>query len=175
MTPWSINRAFFRCLTTAKSLAHAFLFIHWFKWESVAGRNSLTHPFAPCGIMDFLKRAVSDIVYCILNSPPTFHQLLKDSSLYARQKGQINTQQDFIKTNQNFPQKGIFDSFPLLISFLCSQVPKEANVPSSYQCLASQSSNTQTHPGHRWIRTGSHITGSAGFSRLKAVRVCFSL
>lgn len=43
MTPWAINRAFSRSLLTAKSLAHALLFIHWFKWESVAGINSHTH------------------------------------------------------------------------------------------------------------------------------------
>lgn len=142
----------------------------------VCSRQKLTHT-PICSLWDHGLPEESSIwhSYCILNSPPTFHQLLKDSSLYARQKGQINTQQDFIKTNQNFPQKRIFDSLPLLISFLCSQVPKKANVRSSYQCLASQSSNTQTHPGHRWIRMGTHSTGSAGFSRPKVVRVCFSL
>lgn len=171
MTPWS----FPRCLTTAKSLAHTFPLIHWFRWESEAGRNLLTHPFVPCGIMDFLKRAVHDMAYCILNSPPIFHELLKDSSIYARQKGQINTQQDFIKTNQNFPQKGIFFIFsPYSFPSSAPRFPKR-QMSLLVTSLASQISNTQTHPGHRWIRMGSHITGSAGSSRLKAVRVCFSL
>lgn len=91
----------------------------------VCSRQKLTHT-PICSLWDHGLPEESSIwhSYCILNSPPTFHQLLKDSSLYARQKGQINTQQDFIKTNQNFPQKRIFDSLPLLISFLCSQVPK---------------------------------------------------
>lgn len=116
--------------------------------------------FAACGIVTCLESAVFDMAYYILNSPPTFQQLLKDSSLYTRQKGQENTQQDFIKTNQNFPPKGIFNSFPLLISFLCSQVPKEANVPSSYQFLASRISNitntsrmrmNQYGLSHHWV------------------------
>lgn len=141
---------FFRSLLTAKSLVHTLLFIHWFKWESVAGINLHTHTSASCGIMGCLERAVSDMSYCILSLPPTFHQLLKDSSFYIRQKGQKNTQQDFIKTKHNFTPKGIFDSFPLLISFLCSQVPKEANVPSSYQFLASQFSNI-TNTSRTWM------------------------
>lgn len=130
-----------------------------------------THAFAPCGIVACLERAVSDMTYCILNSPPTFHQLLKDSSLYTRQKGQKNTQQDFTKTNQNFPPKGIFNSFPLLISFLCCQVPKETSVPSSYQFLASQISNitntsrtrmNQYRLPHHWVSRFFQAKGSQG-------------